>query len=220
MLSWVKNTIKKYLLCKKNPTLKILPNVTVGKGLCFGKYVTLYSGVYVNKVCIGDMTYVAQRSRLFNCAVGKYCSIGPDARIGLGIHPTTYLSTHPAFYCKIKKAGMSFVKKDKFVQSKRVVIGNDVWVGSNVIVYDGINIGNGSIIAANSVVNVDVPPYAICGGVPCKIIKFRFEKNIISTLENLKWWDLSFDQLRIKADLFINKNDDLNEDEIIKNFTE
>ena len=68
-------------------------------------------------------------------------------------------------------------------------IGNDVWIGQNVTVMPGVHIGDGAIIAANSVVVKDVPPYRIAGGNPCKIIKKRFDDELIEYLLAVKWWD-------------------------------
>lgn len=129
----------------------------------------------------------------FKCAhkdtiIGKFCSIGENVAIGPSQHPLNWLSTHPFQY------NLSFnVVTDKNLKSfsfKPVVIGNDVWIGNNAIIMDGIKVGDGSIIGANSVVTKDVPPYAIVGGVPAKIIKYRFSEDIIKELLELKWWNL------------------------------
>lgn len=69
------------------------------------------------------------------------------------------------------------------------IVGNDVWIGQNVTVMPGVHIGSGSLIAANSVVTKDIPPYCIAGGNPCRMIRRRFEDDLISYLLNLKWWD-------------------------------
>ena len=69
------------------------------------------------------------------------------------------------------------------------VVGNDVWIGQNVTVMPGVNIGDGAIIAANSVVTKDIPAYCVAGGNPCKIIKKRFDDELISYLQEIKWWD-------------------------------
>ncbi|WP_258183170.1 CatB-related O-acetyltransferase [Vibrio splendidus] len=71
-----------------------------------------------------------------------------------------------------------------------IVIGHDVWVGANVVIKRGIKIGNGSIIASNSVITKDVPCYSIVGGVPGKVIRKRFGDSQITQLESLCWWDL------------------------------
>ena len=86
---------------------------------------------------------------------------------------------------------LQFTEKDLFNPSKTTVIGNDVWIGESVVIIDGLKIGTGSIIAAGAVVTKDVEPYSIVGGVPAKLIRFRFEKDIVQKLLNSKWWELS-----------------------------
>ena len=75
------------------------------------------------------------------------------------------------------------------------VVGNDVWIGQNVTVMPGVHIGDGAIIAADSVVTKNIPPYCIAGGNPCKVIRQRFDDELISYLINLKWWDWSADKI-------------------------
>ena len=70
-----------------------------------------------------------------------------------------------------------------------VVIGNDVWIGSDAILTGGIKIGDGAIILTGAVVTKDVPPYAIVGGVPAKPIRFRFSESQIEKLLQIKWWN-------------------------------
>jgi len=77
------------------------------------------------------------------------------------------------------------------------VIGNDVWIGQKVQLARDIRIGNGAVIAAGSIVTKDVPPYAIVGGIPAKIIKFRFPKEIIEILNSIEWWAYSPKYLNI-----------------------
>ena len=77
-----------------------------------------------------------------------------------------------------------------------IIIGNDVWIGQGSSILPGVKIGNGAIIGYNSVVSKDMPSYAIAAGNPCKIIKYRFNKQTIKQLEKLKWWDLSTDKIK------------------------
>ena len=70
-----------------------------------------------------------------------------------------------------------------------VEIGNDVWIGSHVLILDGVTIGDGAVVAAGAVVTKDVEPYAIYGGVPAKLIKYRFPPKTIEMLLKMKWWD-------------------------------
>jgi len=75
------------------------------------------------------------------------------------------------------------------------VVGNDVWIGQNVTVMPGVHIGDGAIVASNSVVTKDIPAYHIAGGNPCRIIKKRFDDELITYLLELKWWDWPADKI-------------------------
>lgn len=79
---------------------------------------------------------------------------------------------------------------------KKVTIGNDVWIGTNVTILPGVNIENGAIIAAGAVVNKDVPAYSIVGGVPAKVIKYRFPQDVINVLLKEEWWTWSDDEIK------------------------
>lgn len=124
--------------------------------------------------------------------IGAYCSIAAGLCISRRNHPFERISTHPLFY----SAAFGLVHKEEeknlipSVESNPLTIGHDVWIGTNVIITVGCSsIGNGSIIAAGSVVTKDIPPYAIVGGIPAKVIKQRFTNEIIEELEASKWWE-------------------------------
>lgn len=161
---------------------------------------------------IGRHTYAAN-ARIVRAQIGAFCSIGPEVSIGgLGSHPTTWLSTHPIFYSKLKQSGKSFSPIDLFEEIKSNQIGNDVWIGARALILDGISIGNGVIVAAGSVVTKDVPPYAIVGGVPARIIRMRFDDDVISELLTWEWWGFSDHVLEKLAPYFCNlKNLTLND---------
>lgn len=152
-------------------------------------YNTIYENVYLNNVTLGDFTYISKDTSVMNTTIGKFCSIGQGCQIGIGLHPIDYVSTHPIFYSSKRQAQIAFESTDVFEEYKHISIGHDVWIGNRVIINDGLEIGNGSIIAAGSVVTKDIPPYAIVGGVPAKIIRYRFEVEEIKKLEKFSWWN-------------------------------
>ncbi|HIC8930255.1 TPA: CatB-related O-acetyltransferase [Enterobacter asburiae] len=135
--------------------------------------------------------------------VGNYCSIAPDVSIGDGEHPVTWMSTHPFQYGKL--AFSDWAEATDFVNPMRLppsiaksspVIGHDVWIGTKAVILRGVKIGNGAIIAAGAVVTKDVPPFAIVGGVPAKILKMRFSDEIIGFLEKTAWWEYNISELK------------------------
>lgn len=138
---------------------------------------------------IGKYTYAVGAS-IGNATVGNFCSIAMGAIVGgLGAHPTSLLSTHPVFYSTRKQCGISFSEKDYFKEENTTIIGNDVWVGANAIIMDGVLIGDGAIIASGAIVTKDVPPYAIVAGIPAVVKKYRCTADQIQMLQDLAWWN-------------------------------
>jgi len=110
-------------------------------------------------------------------------------------HPTKkFASTSPAFFSTQDQCGKSFVTTNAFkeqvlVDNCSAIIGNDVWIGEDAKILEGVSIGDGAIIATGAVVTKDVPPYAIVGGVPAQIIRYRFKEEQIAYLQQLQWWN-------------------------------
>lgn len=127
-------------------------------------------------------------------SIGRFCSFARGCEIGVANHPTSFLSSHSFQYHTAQFPNDPVYKNDVKRVSWRghppTHIGNDVWIGAQCIIKAGVKIGDGAVIAANSVVVKDVPPYAIVGGTPAKIIKMRFDEEKVQLLLSLKWWEL------------------------------
>lgn len=174
----------------------------------FSAYNRIYRRAFLRSSTLGRMSYVAENSRIGFTDIGAFSSIGPNVSLGgLGWHPIDRLSTHPAFYSNRLQAGVSFADTDKSEEQqhelRRTIVGNDVWMGVGCIVLDGLTIGDGAVIAAGAVVTKNVPPYAIVGGVPARIIRYRFDEATIAALLDWCWWDLSSTQLKMVTEHFM-----------------
>lgn len=165
---------------------------------------------------LGYASYVGENCFLKNALVGKYTCIASDVKTISGTHPSSqYVSIHPAFYSEMSRVDLTYSDKNYFNeykwldQEKRitVIIGNDVWIGEGVRILDGVRIGDGAIVAAGAVVVKDVPPYAVVGGVPARIIKYRFEKEQIEKLLEYEWWNKDREWLKDHAVKFRNIED-------------
>lgn len=156
---------------------------------------------------LGKYTRVRHFSTIYHAEIGNYCSISSSVKIGLGIHPINLISTNSIFY-KINSNPIrkDFYSKIEIEEYKKTKIGNDVWIGEGVTIPGGITIGDGAVIAAKSVVTKDVPPYAIVAGVPAKIVKYRFDENIIKELLIIKWWNFNDERIKKNINIFIKEN--------------
>ncbi len=133
--------------------------------------------------------------------LGRYCSLARDVRVMGPQHPITRFTTSPVTY--LPRWG-SFAQSEfggewntrRFQEMPpSPVLGNDVWIGENVLLKGGITIGDGACVAAHAVVSKDVPPYAIVGGVPARIIRYRFSEAVVARLLRLKWWEYNYPDL-------------------------
>lgn len=171
-----------------------------GKSICnsiVDSTSSIFSSCNIVRCKIGKYSYVGHDSTLVNTVVGNFCSISDNVFIGGAEHPMDWGSTSPVFE-NVKKSGSGPRKRfssHELPPSKKTIIGSDVWIGHASTIKQGVTIGNGAVVAAGAVVTKDVPAYAIVGGIPAKIIRFRFDDSIIEELEKSKWWD--FDDNKI-----------------------
>ena len=152
---------------------------TLGKGNKFGKDVFLHE-----KTSLGSFNYVGYHTMTLNATIGNYCSIASGVKIGQGDHDLKCVSTSTHIYGP--KHGIT----DHNDCAKKTVIENDVWIAANAVVKQGVTVGTGAVVGAGAVVTKDVPPYAIVGGVPAKVIRYRFDDDTIKMLLESKWWEL------------------------------
>ena len=149
-------------------------------------YTKLHCKIDINRIKVGKYTYGAidiladgPGSKL---KIGNYCSIGPDVLFVLqSDHDLQTVSTYPF---KVKCLGSEACEA---ISKGDIVIDDDVWIGTRATIMSGVHIGQGAVVAACSCVTHDVPPYAIVGGVPAKVIKYRFTDDIIKELCKLDY---------------------------------
>lgn len=154
---------------------------------------------------LGFGSYIGSHSCL-SANIGKFTSIAPYVRCNIGTHPYTepYVTTSPCFFSlnpRHSQNGSTFADKQLFDEVSlydkqngiAIKIGSDCWIGEGAFFAGGIKIGDGAVVLAHAVVTKDIPPYAIVGGVPAKIIKYRYDKETIEFLLKVKWWNNSLE---------------------------
>lgn len=160
---------------------------------------------------MGLGSYIASNSTIYG-KIGRFSSIGPNCFTAIGVHPYSYpyVSTSPYFVSSLKQNGHRLYSESIFEEfryannsSHYVVIGNDVWLGASVTIVNGVNLGDGAVILPGAVVIKDVPPYAIVGGVPAKVIKYRYAEDDIKDLIETKWWNKSIEWIKENKSLFL-----------------
>lgn len=169
------------------------------------------SGSNLVRSNIKKYSYVGNYCTIVETEIGAFCSIADNCNIGGAKHPIDWVSTSPVFY-----KGKNIMKKNfcnnEFNVFEKTIIGNDVWIGNNCLIKSGVKIGEGAIIGMGSVVTKNVEPYTIVVGNPAKILRKRFDDDVIYKLLKSKWWE--YDDEKIKnishnmnnIDLFLKSN--------------
>ena len=148
-----------------------------------------------NYTQVGKYTYGFEHIRIHfpsaNLKIGKFCSIADNVELFLGVnHNFDFISTYPFGHTEVSQPLSQPISKHP-VGKGDVLIGHDVWIGSGVSIMSGISVGDGAVLAARSHIVNDVPPYAIYGGNPAKLIRMRFSDEVISLLSQIEWWNFT-----------------------------
>lgn len=158
--------------------------------------------VFINST-INKHSYIGYDSFVINTKIGSFCSIANKVTIGGATHPMHFVSTSPVFLSHKDSVKTKFANFN-YLPIIETDIGHDVWIGEGVYIKSGIKIGTGAIIGMASVVTKDVPPYAIYAGNPAKLIRYRFNDEIISGLLKIEWWNWSNDRFKCYGKYFDN----------------
>ena len=179
----------------KIPSLCLIKNVVKNPNIIVGDY-TYYDDVdgadQFEKHVTHFYPFIGDK-----LIIGKFCAIarGVEFVMNGANHRMDCVTTYP-FYIMGGDWGTAIAPvKEELPLKGDTVIGNDVWIGQNVTVMPGVHIGDGAIIGTNSVVASDIPPYAIAVGNPCRVVKMRFDDELISLLLQFKWWDKSIEEI-------------------------
>lgn len=188
-ISLLKKKINDKFLRRKFPLSVIYQGVSLDKKSILGINTVLFQGASLFESQVGNYSYVQRNSVINNTEIGPFSSIAGGVTIGLAIHPTNMVSTSPVFYDNKQPLPHFFVNRQIFSENlPRTTIGADVWVGQGVLIKAGVKVGVGAVIGAGSIVTKDIPPYAVAAGIPCRVIRRRFEDDICQKLVESKWW--------------------------------
>lgn len=153
-----------------------------------GHNITVLKGSYVcANSTIDSYTYIGFNTLISKTIIGRYNSIANNVNIGHGEHPLNLISTS------------SFLNDTPYevLTQKECIITHDVWIGSGATIRRGVTLGIGCVVGGNAFVNKDVPPYAVVGGVPAKILKYRFPQEKIDRILASSWWEKDVEQAKI-----------------------
>lgn len=194
MLRFIKKIVKKIKFSQK---VKYDFSVNIG-------WKSQFEGcnyIYPRSFYCGNMGYGSyiQSDCSLIANIGRFTSIAPYVKSSNGIHPTRggFVTTSPMFFSIQKQNGTTFATHKTFDEILPIPeIGNDCWIGEDVFICPNIKIGDGAVVYAGAVVTKNVPPYSIVGGVPAKIIRYRFDEETIDFLLKIKWWNFPIKWLK------------------------
>ncbi len=177
--------------------VSIAPNAVLS-GVVLKEHARIALGASVQDSVVGEYSAIGRYTKVAKSEIGRFCAISWDCTINAISHSHENLTVSAFPY--VPYVG-EFVETRNQTY-KKVVIGNDVWIGANSVIMPGVTIGDGAVVGAGAVVTKDVPPYAIVVGVPAKVVKYRFSEDFIKQLLDIKWWELDREVIKNNIHLF------------------
>jgi phosphonate metabolism protein (transferase hexapeptide repeat family) len=164
-----------------------------------GRYTEVAERCVLQETELGDYSYIMQDGITWAARIGKFANIAAHVRINATNHPIERATLHHFTY-RSNDYRPEEERDESFFDWRRahaVTIGHDVWIGHGATILPGVHVGNGAVIGSGAVVTHDVDAYTIVGGVPARVIRRRFAKEIGERMDRLAWWDWSHEQLRL-----------------------
>lgn len=192
-----------YILQKEFPTSRIKntciihPSCTVARSQ-LDDYVFLKHHTTCELSKVGLRSSAGFNSVLRSAVIGKYCSISWFTTVGAVNHHFDTITTH-AFPVR---ARFGLTNVEGSMPEVTTTVGNDVWIGCNVVILPGVTISDGAVVAAGSIVTRDVPPYAVVAGAPARVLRYRWDEKTIERVSALKWWDWEDGKIKDNLELF------------------
>jgi acetyltransferase-like isoleucine patch superfamily enzyme len=199
----VKNRFKKIVMKVHNLSIRRDPS----RKNFYTKYVLKDQNLKIGEYTYGKpkVLYSSSSNKL---VIGKYCSIAPEVVIFLGgNHRTDWVTTYPFPALPYEWPIADNIKGHPSSKGS-VIIGNDVYIGYGAMILSGVQIGDGSVIAARAVVTKNVAPYSVVAGNPAKLKKNRFNPEQIKNLLEIKWWNWSKDKIQDNVQILCSPNID------------
>lgn len=191
-------------LALRHPDCRIHYGARIDALSRLGRYNVVFARAALIDSTIGDHSYVQTGGILFATDVGRYCSIASAAQIGLPAHNVAWASSHPVFGLSDAPLVRLYRTENHWDEVPRTFIGHDVWLGHGAMVTAGTRVGHGAVIAAGAVVTKDVAPYAIVGGVPARLLRYRFDDETCQRFLRAAWWERDEQWIARHSALFAN----------------
>ena len=170
------------------------------KNCTLGRYTEIGDHCVLEETVLGDYSYCFGYNDLIYAQIGRFNSLATGVRVNPVQHPAKFRAAahHFTYRCAHYGLGPDDESLIDWRRQRRVVTGNDVWVGHNAVIMGGVTLGDGAVVGAGAVVTHDVAPYEIVGGVPARHIGWRYAPEIIAALARIRWWDWDHETLRAR----------------------